>query len=91
GSAGVFHRGSPVFRTSVPSGDMDRRVLGSFANENVLMSGYAENEEMLENLPAIIWLKKGEGQMVLSTFNPQFRASTQGTFKLLFNSLLLSN
>lgn len=90
-STGVFHRGSPVFRTSLPSGDMDRRVLGSFANEHVLMSGYAENEEMLENLPSIIWLKKGEGQIVLSSFNPQFRASTQGTFKLLFNTLLLSN
>ncbi len=90
-STGVFHRGSPVFRTSLPSGDMDRRVLGSFANEHVLMSGYAENEEMLENLPSVIWLKKGEGQIVLSSFNPQFRASTQGTFKLLFNTLLLSN
>lgn len=88
-STGVFHRGSPIFRTSVPSFDTDRRVLASFPEENILLSGYAENEEHLADLPALIWIKKGEGQMVLSTFNPKFRASTHGTFKILFNSLLL--
>jgi len=37
-----------------------------------------------------VWLKKGKGQMVLFGFNPIFRASTQGSFKLLFNSILMS-
>ncbi len=87
--SGVFHRGTPVFRTSIPGADMDRRVVATFAEENLLMSGYAEKQELLEKEAALIWLKKGEGQIILSSFNPQFRASTQATFKLLFNALLL--
>ena len=57
--------------------------------KNILISGYAEKEEELANKTAAVWIKKGEGQLVLFTFNPQFRASTQGSYKLLFNSILL--
>ncbi len=88
---GVFFRGRPVFRTRVPNFDMDRRMIGKFAEKNILLSGYCENEEKLGNQTALVWLKKNKGQMVLFGFNPQFRASTQGTFKLLFNSILLFN
>ncbi len=86
---GVFHRGSPVFATSIPYFDMDRRVIANFAKDNILMSGYAEKEELLAEQTAAVWLAKGKGQLVLFTFNPQFRASTPVTYKLLFNSLLL--
>lgn len=86
---GVFHRGNPVFATSIPFGDMDRRVIGRFGAEPILMSGYAKNQELLARQPALIWLQLGKGQIILSSFNPQFRASTQASFKLLFNTLLL--
>ena len=86
---GVFSRGWPVFATSVPYFDMDRRVIGWYPEENILMSGYAEHPELLADKPAVIWLKKGKGQLVLMGFNPQFRASTQASYKLLFNALLL--
>ncbi|MBU1011874.1 MAG: hypothetical protein KKG99_02620 [Bacteroidetes bacterium] len=86
---GVFFRGYPVFQTSVPSFDTDRRVIGTFPEKGIFMSGYIEKEELLANKSALIWLGKGKGQFVLFGFNPQFRASTQGAFKLLFNSLLL--
>ncbi len=88
-SIGVFTRGRPVFRTSVPIFDMDRRVIGSYPEKDILISGYAAGEEKLGNRAAMIWMKKGKGQFVLYGFDPQFRASTQGTFKLLFNALLL--
>lgn len=86
---GVFHRGAPVFRTSIPYFDMDRRVIATFAEDNILMSGYAEKEDLLKKEAALVWLQKGKGQIILSSFNPQFRSSTAVTYKLLFNALLL--
>jgi hypothetical protein len=88
-STGIFYRGKPVFSTSIPKFDMDRRVIATFPEKDILLSGYIENGEKLGNKTAMVWLRKGKGQLVLMAFNPQFRASTQGTFKLLFNSLLL--
>jgi hypothetical protein len=85
---GVFSRGRPVFRTSIPGFDMDRRVIATYPEKDILLSGYAAEEEKMGNKSAMVWLKKGEGQLVLFGFNPQFRASTQGSFKLLFNALL---
>jgi len=87
--AGIYFGRNTVFSTSVPRFDMDRRVIAKFPEKNILLSGYSENEELLGNKSAMIWLKKGKGQLVLFGFNPQFRASTQGSYKLLFNSLLL--
>ena len=84
---GVFYRGSPLFSTSVPRFDMDRRVIGVFPEKDILMSGYCEKEEKLAEKPALIWIRKGKGELVLYAFNPQFRASTQTTYKLLFNAL----
>ncbi|VAX25584.1 hypothetical protein MNBD_IGNAVI01-1139, partial [hydrothermal vent metagenome] len=87
---GVFYRGRPVFETSIPSLDMDRRVIGKFPEENILLSGYSEHEKELGDKTGLVWLKKSKGQIILFAFNPQFRASTNVSYKLLFNSLLLS-
>jgi len=86
---GVFYRGEQVFVTSIPTLDMDRRIIGLFPDKDILLSGFAEKEQEIANKAGMIWLKKGKGQLVLYAFCPQFRASTQGTFKLLFNGLLL--
>ena len=88
---GVFHRGNPVFVTSFPYFDMDRRVIATFpkASKEILMSGFIQNEQLLSNQVAMVWVKKGEGQMVLYSFCPQFRGSTPVTYKLLFNALLM--
>ena len=86
---GVFHRSSPIFATWQPYFDVDRRVIATFAERDILMSGYIENEDKIGNKSTIVWMKKGKGQIVLFSFNPQFRASTPVSYKLLFNSLLL--
>lgn len=88
-SIGIFFRGEPVFETSIPNLNMDRRVIGYFPEKDILLSGYCEKEEKLSQKSAAVWIKKGKGQLILFGFNPQFRASTQGSYKLLFNALLL--
>jgi hypothetical protein len=88
---GIFYRGKPVFKTREPYFDMDRRIIASFPEKEILKSGYIENEELLSNKPAMVWIKKGKGQLVLFSFSPQFRASTPVSYKLLFNALLLPN
>ena len=35
-----YFPGAPVFQTSVPMFDMDRRVIGTYPEKEVLMSGY---------------------------------------------------
>jgi len=89
GEIGVFFRGRPVFTTTIPNFDMDRRVLAKFPEKDILLSGYCEKEELLADRSVMVWLKKGKGQLVLFGFNPQFRASTTVSYKLLFNSILL--
>jgi hypothetical protein len=86
---GIFSRGKPVFSTSQPGLDTDRRVLVSHPEEDILLSGYAEGEKRLGNTAVGVWARKGKGQFVLFAFAPQFRASTPATYKLLFNALLL--
>jgi hypothetical protein len=86
---GIFYRGRPLFTTSVPNFDMDRRVIGIIPEKEILLSGYCENEEKLGNKAVMIWLSKGKGELILMGFNPQFRSSTHVTYKLLFNSIIL--
>lgn len=86
---GIFYRGNPAFTTSIPTFDMDRRVIGYFEEDNTLLSGYLEGEKLLYNKSGIIWLKKGKTQLVLMGFSPIFRASISGNYKFLFNSILL--
>uniref|UniRef100_UPI00321744F7 M14 family metallopeptidase n=1 Tax=uncultured Draconibacterium sp. TaxID=1573823 RepID=UPI00321744F7 len=78
--ARVFSRGRPVFATSVPYFDTDRRVIANYPDNKVLASGYAKKNELLEGKPAMVWAKKGKGNFVFYGFYPQFRASTPGTY-----------
>ncbi|MCD6179566.1 MAG: hypothetical protein J7K39_06650 [Bacteroidales bacterium] len=85
----IFYRGNPVFQTRQPGFDMDRRVIGTFPKDNICLSGYMKNEDLLAKKPAAVWVREGKGQMVFLAFSPQFRSSTSGVYKFLFNALLL--
>ncbi len=86
---GIFYRGNPVFKTWQPGFDMDRRVIGWFPETHLVMSGYAENINMVGNKPIMVWLRKGKGHLILYGFSPIFRASTPVTYKLVFNGILM--
>jgi hypothetical protein len=87
--SGAFSRGSPVFATSIPTLDTDRRVVATYPERDLLISGYLEGEKQLQNHPVMVWVRAGKGQLVLFGIRPQFRGSTPATFKLVFNALLL--
>jgi len=87
--SGIFFSNGPVFETLLPNTDMDRRVIAAFPEKKIALSGWCEKEEKLANRSLLVWVRKDKGQWVFFGFNPQFRASTQVTFKLLFNALLL--
>jgi hypothetical protein len=40
---------------------MDRRVIATFPKENILMSGFIENEKLISDQAALVWVKKGKG------------------------------
>lgn len=86
---GIFYGGKSAFITQIPNLDMDRRIIGNFGDDNLLISGYLKGGEYLTKKSAIIWMQKGKGQIVLLAFSPIFRASVPTTYKLLFNSMFL--
>ncbi len=61
----------------------------SYAEEDILMSGWALGEEnYIADKAAMMRVQLGEGNVVLFGFRPQFRGQPRATYKLLFNSLL---
>ncbi len=68
---------------------MDRRVIAIYPERDLLQSGYLTGEKKLQNKAVMVWVKVGDGQVVLFGIRPQFRGSTPATFRLVFNALLL--
>lgn len=87
--AGILTTAEQVFQTSLPSFDMDRRVIASYPEDKLLLSGFCEKEELLGNYASMVWLRKGKGNLVVYGFSPQYRGSVPGVYKLLFNGLLM--
>ncbi len=85
---GIFYRGKPLYATSIPNFDMDRRVVGYFGEDELLLSGFLEGKKALQNKAVMLWMKKGKGQITLMGFSPIFRASVPADYKLLFNAIL---
>ncbi|MEW6302789.1 MAG: M14 metallopeptidase family protein [Verrucomicrobiota bacterium] len=88
-SADVMFVRSPVFRLDSESDSDTVRRIAWFDSPAPLRSGWAWGQKHLENGIAILEAKVGEGRLVL--FGPEiaFRATPHGTFKFLFNGLLL--
>jgi hypothetical protein len=64
------------------------RVVLSFADEGVLMSGMLRGEGEIAGTPAVIDVPVGEGHVVLFANRPFWRWQTHGSHALVFNTIL---
>ncbi len=65
-------------------------VAAYYPDYNSLLSGWITGEERIRGLSAVLEIPMGKGRIVLIGFRVQNRAQTEGTYKLLFNAIQLS-
>jgi hypothetical protein len=86
--AAVFVDGSPVFET-LPG--FTGRVVAKYADGgSPLLSGYLIGEKVLWGKAAALDARLEKGHVVLLGFRPQWRAQSFGTFRIMFNAVLLN-
>ncbi len=86
-AAAMFSR-SLAIRTRTPSVDWDRKVVASYPEDDILLSGWLLGEDTIARRAAVVDLKHKKGHIILIGFRSQFRAQSHGTYKFLLNSLL---
>jgi hypothetical protein len=86
-AAAMFSR-SPAFSTRVPPQEWDRKVVASYPEENILLSGWLLGENVIARKAAVVDVKHKKGHIILIGFRCQYRAQSHGTYKFLLNSLL---
>ncbi|MCU0236410.1 MAG: M14 family metallopeptidase [Acidobacteria bacterium] len=88
-SAAVFFRSTPTFETRLP------RVAGEsrstplvFADHDLLLSGWLEGEAELARRSLLVDYRRGKGRIILIGPDVIHRTHGEGTYKIMFNSLL---
>ncbi len=86
--AAAFLIHSPAFSLDSPGAGT---VVARYPVRDLLMSGWLLGEPVIAGRAAVVQAPLGKGQVVLLGFDVEHRGQAQGTFKLLFNSLLNSS
>lgn len=82
----IFFETSPTFKVSG-----EAKALATYTSDNPLLSGWILGGEKLNGNAAIAEESVGQGHIILFGFRPQYRAQSEGTYKLFFNALLSSS
>ncbi|MBE6930108.1 MAG: peptidase M14 family protein [Ruminococcaceae bacterium] len=85
----VLNNDAPVMEITDVLHPENYRVDMRYGAEKLLRSGLLIGEEYLTGKPCMITAQYGEGEAILAAFSAIFRAQTDGTYKLLFNTLYL--
>ncbi|HQZ39319.1 MAG TPA: hypothetical protein PLH72_09785 [Vicinamibacterales bacterium] len=65
-----------------------RRCISTYADRDILQSGWLLGESVIAKKAAAVSVKHGQGRVVLLGFRGQNRDQTHGRFKMVFNALL---
>jgi len=65
------------------------RVVARYPETGLLMSGWLLGERVIAGRAAVVDASLGKGHVVLLGFRTEHRGQTHGTYKLLFNAILL--
>jgi glutamine amidotransferase-like uncharacterized protein len=64
-------------------------IVARYPESNLLLSGWMLGERVIEGRAAVVDARVDKGRVVLLGFRTEHRGQTHGTYKLLFNSLML--
>jgi hypothetical protein len=79
---------SLAFDTFTPPYDWDRKVVATYPEDEILLSGWLLGEDYLSRKAAIVDTKYKDGRIFLIGIRCQSRAQSHGTYKFLLNALL---
>jgi len=79
---------SPAFDTQMPPFDWDRKVVATYPEDDVLMSGWLLGEDMIARKAAVVDTRHKDGRIIMIGIRCQNRAQSHGTYKFLLNALL---
>jgi hypothetical protein len=86
--AAAFFINSPAFATAA---SQNVRVVAEYPARDLLLSGWLMGEPVIAGRAAVVEAAVDKGRVVLLGFGTQHRAQPHGTFKLLFNAILLGS
>ncbi|MGZ5433215.1 MAG: M14 family zinc carboxypeptidase [Thermoanaerobaculia bacterium] len=64
------------------------RVVISFAEKDLLLSGMLEGADEISGKPAVIDVPRGKGHVILMSTNPMWRMNTPGLYALVMNAVM---
>ncbi|HUR79790.1 MAG TPA: M14 family zinc carboxypeptidase, partial [Thermoanaerobaculia bacterium] len=71
----------------MPKAEEQPKIVISFAEKDLLMSGMLEGADEISGKPAVIDVPRGKGHVILMSTNPMWRMNTPGLFGLVMNAI----